>query len=95
MESFYAELMKYAARMVEPPDNYTIRRKLMEGLPAEVYRILALERNINAEESSVDEILTSARQVERALIRARRRENQDREHRPITVAAIANPRAES
>ncbi|OJT06195.1 Retrovirus-related Pol polyprotein from transposon 17.6 [Trametes pubescens] len=65
----------------EPPDNYTIRRKLMDGLPAEVYRILSLERNINAEESFIDEILTSARQVEQALVRLQQQENREREPR--------------
>ncbi len=94
LESFYAEIMRFASCMVEPPDNYTIRRKLMDGLPSEVYRILTLERNINAEESSVDEILTSARQVEQALVRIRHREYRERDHcdnAPVSGAAAARP----
>lgn len=88
IESYYAELMLYASRMVEPPDGYTIRRKLVDGLPVDVFRILTLDRNINAEEATVEEILTSVRQVEQGLSRLRHRENRDRDRR-VAAAPVA------
>ncbi|KAL1937390.1 hypothetical protein VTO73DRAFT_13796 [Trametes versicolor] len=96
IESFYAELMLHASRMVEPPDNYTIRRRLVDGLPVDMFRILTLDRNISAEEASAEEILTSIRQVEQGLTRLRHRESRDRDRRPPppTSGAVASSRPE-
>ncbi|KAL1938573.1 hypothetical protein VTO73DRAFT_11596 [Trametes versicolor] len=95
IESFYAELMLQASRMVEPPDNYTIRHRLIDGLPVEMFRILTLDRNISAEEATVEEILTSVRQVEQGLTRLRHREYRDRDRRALATPATPAARPDT
>ncbi|KAI0661158.1 hypothetical protein C8Q70DRAFT_932215 [Cubamyces menziesii] len=85
VDAFYADLMKYASRMVEPPTDYAVRLKLVDGLPSDMYRILTIDRNINPEQCTVDEIITNVRQIEHALARVRQRDRSEyresRDHR--------------
>ncbi|KAK7682124.1 hypothetical protein QCA50_014710 [Cerrena zonata] len=61
------DLMRHAARMVQPPDDYSIRRRLWILLPEEVTSHLGKSRGLAAEWSSMEEIVRQATQVEDAI----------------------------
>ncbi|KDQ59354.1 hypothetical protein JAAARDRAFT_192858 [Jaapia argillacea MUCL 33604] len=62
--SYYNNLLKHASRMVERPDDYTLRRKFLCGLPTNIAELLLHSRNISAEHSPVELILEEAIQME-------------------------------
>lgn len=62
-EEYYQELARCASRMIFPPDKYTFRTRLMEGLPMEI-RMELLRKGITAESSSTATIVRAARIAE-------------------------------
>ena len=54
------ELLRYASRMVQPPDEYSIRRKLWAVLPDEIISHLGKSRGLSAEYTKKAEIVRQA-----------------------------------
>jgi len=52
--------------MVEPPDEYSFRRKFIGGLPLSIVKMVLEARGITAEHSSMDEILNKVKRMEGA-----------------------------
>jgi hypothetical protein len=65
--AFYNDLQRFAGRMVERPDGYTMRRRFLEGLPHELVDNIVKSRGVSAEHSSMAELLEEARKMESAL----------------------------
>ena len=61
--AFYHRMMRYAARMVRPPDRYTFKRQLIMRLPKDIFDYL-LSKEVLAEYSTMESILNHARRVE-------------------------------
>jgi hypothetical protein len=59
------ELTKYAARMIQQPDEYTLRRRFVSAL-RETLRNEVLKKGFNAETSSLDALCDTARMIEEA-----------------------------
>lgn len=65
--AFFNDLQTAAARMVQRPDEYTMRRRFMDGLPMEIIEIMMRSRSISSEHSSLEEIIDQAKQVESSM----------------------------
>jgi hypothetical protein len=65
--AFFNELQAAAIRMVQRPDDYTMRRRLIDGLPENIVEILMKSRSISAEHSMLEEVLEQATQVETTI----------------------------
>jgi hypothetical protein len=61
------ELTKYAARMIQQPDEYTLQRRFVSALH-ETLRNEVLKKGYNAETSSLDALCDTARMIEEAGI---------------------------
>jgi hypothetical protein len=59
------ELTKYAARMIQQPDEYTLRRQFVSAL-RETLRNEVLKKGYNTETSSLDTLCDTARTIEEA-----------------------------
>jgi hypothetical protein len=59
------ELTKYAARMIQQPDNYMLWRRFVSGL-GDTLRNEVLKKGYNAETSSLDALCDTARMIEEA-----------------------------
>jgi hypothetical protein len=57
----------WAARLAQYLDDYSFRRRLLNGLPTELRYHLALYEGVTAEDSSVQEIVSAARHLEKTL----------------------------
>lgn len=53
IKTFYNQLDKFARRMVEYPTDYTIRARLLDGLPSWMYNELTVHRGVTAEYSTI------------------------------------------
>ena len=63
------DLTRYAKKMVEIPDPYTIRRRFWGALPYEITDNLGKSRALSAEETSLNELVRNAVQFEEAIRR--------------------------
>ena len=63
VQELIQELTKYAARMVQYPDNYLFRRQLIAALRPSLQKEV-LHRGITAEFSSMQDILEKAKDIE-------------------------------
>jgi hypothetical protein len=63
---FYYDLERYSKRMVQAPDPYSFRTRFMFGLPRSISNEV-LAKGYTAEKSSLDSIVTAARDVEEAM----------------------------
>ena len=61
--AFYHKLMRHAARMVRPPDWYTLKSHLVARMPGNMFNYL-LSKEVTMEYSTVKVILHYARRVE-------------------------------
>ena len=55
--AFYNNLKRRARRMVQPPDDYSFRRKFLRGLPHSIIKSIFEACGISAEHSTIEEIL--------------------------------------
>ena len=63
--AFHRELMLWAGRLAQYLDEYSFKRRLFNGLPADYRQHLALYDGVSAENSSIDEIMRKARHLEK------------------------------
>ena len=66
VQELIQELTKYAAQMVQYPDNYSFRRQLIATLRPSLQNEV-LRRGITAEFSSMQDILEKAKDIEDSL----------------------------
>ena len=55
--SFHRELMIWAGRLTQYPDEYFFKQRLLNGLLSEYRHHLVLYKGISAENSSIDDIM--------------------------------------
>ena len=55
--AFYNDLKCRARRMVQPPDDYSFRRKFLHGLPHLIIKSIFEACGISAKHSTIEEIL--------------------------------------
>lgn len=60
------DLLKYAARMIERPDNYSLRKKFQQGLPNSIVVPLLRNQKVNAENSTFHQMVKEALDIENA-----------------------------
>ncbi|KIM51038.1 hypothetical protein SCLCIDRAFT_54133, partial [Scleroderma citrinum Foug A] len=63
---FYNDIKCHAARMVQPPNEYSIRRKFINGLPMSIVEGVVKSRGISAEHSPMEQILVEVQRMESA-----------------------------
>jgi len=64
---FYNNMRCRAARMVQPPDDYSMRRKFINGLPLSLVEGVVKARGISAEHLAMEQILAEVQKMESAL----------------------------
>ncbi|KAK7682712.1 hypothetical protein QCA50_014095 [Cerrena zonata] len=60
------EMGKHAGRMVQPPDEYTIRRRFWFCLPKDITRIMGTIKGLSAERSTFTDLIEAAAEIEDA-----------------------------
>ena len=85
---FYYDLERYSKRMVQAPDPYSFRTRFMFGLPRFISNEV-LAKGYTAEKSSLDELVTVARDIEEAVKVQKR---YDARRNMMTRAAVTVPR---
>jgi len=64
---FYNDMRRCAARMVQPPDDYSMRRKFINGLPLSLAEGVVKACGISMEHSAMEQILAEVQKMENAL----------------------------
>ncbi|KAF8316299.1 hypothetical protein DL93DRAFT_2096228 [Clavulina sp. PMI_390] len=64
---FWSRLRVMASRMPVYPDSYTLARRFLSGLPMNILEYITVTRGLSAEDSSIEELLRAARDVESSL----------------------------
>ena len=59
-------LRKYAGRMVEPPDGYSMPRKFLDELPTMIVAPLVRNQNVTAENSMFQQMVREALAIKNA-----------------------------
>ncbi|KIK22289.1 hypothetical protein PISMIDRAFT_102694 [Pisolithus microcarpus 441] len=62
--AYYNDLKCRAHRMVQPPNDYSFRRKFLQGLPHSIIKSIFEAHGISAEHSTIEEILEEVRRME-------------------------------
>jgi hypothetical protein len=93
--AFYRELMMLAGRLAQYPDPYSFRRRLLNGMPEDYRRYLALYKGVSAEHSSIDDIVQNARTYEKTIASWRSGRTTDRrpDHRSSTPTSSGQHRS--
>ena len=66
IQNLLNQLTKFAARMVQHPDGYTMRKRFLEAL-REPLHCAVLLRGLTPEYSNLAELVSAAQQIERAV----------------------------
>ncbi|KIK12765.1 hypothetical protein PISMIDRAFT_120298, partial [Pisolithus microcarpus 441] len=64
--AFYNDLKHRASRMVQPPDEYSMKRKFINGLPLPIAEGVLKSRGMLAEHMPMDQILIKVQRMESA-----------------------------
>ena len=88
---FHRELMIWAGRLTQYPDEYSFKRRLLNGLPVEYRHHLALYDGISAENSSIDDIVRKARHLEKTLTSLKLGQGNERTGGQGTPMSASNP----
>ena len=64
--AFFNDMKQCAHHMVEPPDDYSFRRKFIRGLPHSIVKTVLEAPGIMAEHSTMDKILDEVKRMEGA-----------------------------
>ncbi|KIK20524.1 hypothetical protein PISMIDRAFT_12904 [Pisolithus microcarpus 441] len=65
--AFYNDLKRRASRMVQLPDEYSMKRKFINGLPLPIAEGVLKSRGVLAEHTPMDQILIEVQRMESAL----------------------------
>ena len=64
---FYNDIKCHAAQMVQPPDEYSVQRKFINGLPMSIAEGVVKSCRISAEHSPMEQILVEVQRMESVL----------------------------
>ncbi|KIK25726.1 hypothetical protein PISMIDRAFT_9462 [Pisolithus microcarpus 441] len=62
--AFYNDLKRRASRMVQPPNEYSMKRKFVNGLPLPIAEGVLKSRGVSAEHTPMDQILIEVQRME-------------------------------
>ena len=65
--AFYNKLKCHASCMVQPPDEYSMKRKFLKGLPEDLVENLLKSRCVSAEHTSLTTLLCEVKAMESSL----------------------------
>ena len=65
--AFYNDMRRCAARMVQLPDDYSMRRKFINGLPLSLVEGVVKACRISVEHLAMEQILAEVQKMESAL----------------------------
>ena len=65
--TFFNNLQRHASRMVQPPDQYSLKRKFLEGLPEDLVDNLLKSHQVSAEHTSTTQLLEEVKAMESSL----------------------------
>ncbi|KIK10567.1 hypothetical protein PISMIDRAFT_20273 [Pisolithus microcarpus 441] len=65
--AFYNDLKRRASRMVQLPDEYSMKRKFINGLPLPIAEGVLKSRGVSAEHMLMDQILIEVQRMESVL----------------------------
>ena len=65
--TFYNDIKRHAAWMVQPPNEYSVQRKFINGLPMSIAEGVIKSRGISAEHSPMEQILIEVQRMASAL----------------------------
>ena len=65
--AFYNELQCHASHMVQPPDEYSMKRKFLKGLPKDLVKNLLKSRCVSAEHTLLTTLLHEVKAMESSL----------------------------
>ena len=65
--AYYNELKHHASRMVQPPDEYSMKRKFLGGLPDDLIENLFKSRRVTAEHTSIDKLVREVKAMESSI----------------------------
>ncbi len=81
--AFFNDLQRHANRMVQPPDEYSMKRKFLRGLPEDIVENLLKSRRVSAEHTLMDNLLREVKAME-SSIQAYHNYRNERHDRPST-----------
>ena len=65
--AFFNDLQRHASRMVQPPDEYSMKRKFLQGLPDDLVENLLKSRRVSAEHTSIEKLLREVKAMESSI----------------------------
>jgi hypothetical protein len=65
--AFFNDLQRHANRMVQPLDEYLMKRKFLQGLPEDIVENLLKSRRVSAEHTSMDKLLREVKAMESSI----------------------------
>src|ERR1700720_5030834 len=65
--AYYNKLKHHASRMVQPPDEYSIKRKFLGNLPDDLLENIFKSRHITAEHTPIDKLLREVKAMESSI----------------------------
>ena len=93
--AFYRDLLMWAGRLAQYPDQYSFKRRLLNGMPSEYRHHLALYEGVSAEHSSIDDIVRKARHLEKTLITLKSGRGADKQHTQYVPAPAESGQAKA
>jgi hypothetical protein len=87
--AFFNDLQRHANHMVQPPDEYSMKRKFLQGLPEDIVENLLKSRRVSAEHTSMDKLLREVKAME-SSIQAYHNYRNERHERP-SVSGTTKP----
>ena len=86
--AYFNDLQRHASRMVQPPDEYSMKRKFLDGLPEDLVENLLKARQVSAEHTSISKLLREVKAMESSL-QAFHNYRSER-HEKLTTQRVAN-----
>jgi hypothetical protein len=65
--AFFNDLQRHANCMVQLPDEYSMKRKFLRGLPEDIVENLLKSRRVSAEHTSMDKLLHEVKAMESSI----------------------------
>lgn len=92
--AYFNDLKRYSSRMIQPPDEYTFKRKFTDGLPSDLFENLVKSRRISAEHTPLEKLLAEVKAMESSLQAVEhRRSHATTSRQTTTTSTSANPTA--
>src|ERR1700736_2252141 len=86
--AFFNDLQCHASCMVQPPDEYSMKRKFLRGLPKDLVENLLKSRRVSAEHMLITKLLREVKAMESSIQAYHNYKNERSEH-------LSNPQSTS